>query len=57
MGYFQLRYDSRVVIYKCKMFIRLATVQVKTSHTVDLKGGNELERLRDIKALVPSLSR
>ena len=25
MGYFQVRYDSRVVIYKCKMFIRLAT--------------------------------
>ena len=25
MGYFQVRYDPRVVIYKCKMFIRLAT--------------------------------
>ena len=25
MGYFQVRYVSRVVIYKCKMFIRLAT--------------------------------
>ena len=25
MGYFQVRYDSRVVIYECKMFIRLAT--------------------------------
>ena len=25
MGYFQVRYDSRVVIYDCKMFIRLAT--------------------------------
>ena len=25
MGYFQVRYDSRVVIYKHKMFIRLAT--------------------------------
>ena len=25
MGYFKVRYDSRVVIYKRKMFIRLAT--------------------------------
>ena len=25
MGYFQVRYDSRVVIYERKMFIRLAT--------------------------------
>ena len=25
MGYFSVRYDSRVVIYKHKMFIRLAT--------------------------------
>ena len=25
MGYFQVRYDSRVIIYDCKMFIRLAT--------------------------------
>ena len=25
MGYFQVRYDSRVVKYECKMFIRLAT--------------------------------
>ena len=25
MGYFQVRYDSRVVIYKHKMFLRLAT--------------------------------
>ena len=25
MGYFQVRYDSRVVIYKHKMFIRLVT--------------------------------
>ena len=27
MGYFQVRYDSRVVIYERKMFIRLATEQ------------------------------
>ena len=26
MGYFQVRYDSRVVIYDCRGFIRLATV-------------------------------
>ena len=25
MGYFPVKYDSRVVIYKRKMFIRLAT--------------------------------
>ena len=25
MGYFQVRYDSRVVIYDCRAFIRLAT--------------------------------
>ena len=25
MGYFQVRYDSRVVIYEHKMFLRLAT--------------------------------
>ena len=25
MGYLPVRYDSRVVIYECKMFIRLAT--------------------------------
>ena len=25
MGYFQVRYDSRVLIYERKMFIRLAT--------------------------------
>ena len=25
MGYFQVRYDSRVVNYECKLFIRLAT--------------------------------
>ena len=28
MGYFQVRYDSRVVIYERKMFIRLATVNM-----------------------------
>ena len=26
MGYFPVRYDSRLVIYEHKMFIRLATV-------------------------------
>ena len=28
MGYFPVRYDSRVVIYKLKLFIRLATCLV-----------------------------
>ena len=27
MGYFQVRYDSRVVNYDCRGFIRLATEQ------------------------------
>ena len=27
MGYFQVRYDSRVVIYDRRAFIRLATVR------------------------------
>ena len=31
MGYFPVRYDSRVVIYDCKMFIRLAAVYDKPS--------------------------
>ena len=29
MGYFQVRYDYRVVNYDRKMFIRLVTVQIK----------------------------
>ena len=37
MGYFQVRYDSRVVIYDCRIFIRLAT-----SFGLDL---NEQEKL------------
>ena len=32
MGYFQVRYDSRVVIYERKMFIRLATDLAKFYH-------------------------
>ena len=31
MGYFPVRYDSRVVIYELKMFIRLATDCFNTS--------------------------
>ena len=30
MGYFQIRYDSRVIIYDCKAFIRL-TPEANTS--------------------------
>ena len=29
MGYFPVSYDSRVVIYERKMFIRLAIVQIR----------------------------
>ena len=32
MGYFQVRYDSRVVIYERKMFIRLATGLMFSKH-------------------------
>ena len=34
MGYFQVRYDSRVVIYERKMFIRFATGVLVTTLTV-----------------------
>ena len=35
MGYFQVRYDSRVVIYDRRAFIRLATgVTIKLSFTI-----------------------
>ena len=33
MGYFPVRYDSRVVIYEHKMFIRLATGLNKVSNS------------------------
>ena len=32
MGYFTVRYDSKVVIYDRKMFIRLATAVFMTNH-------------------------
>ena len=32
MGYFQVRYDSRVVIYDRRGFIRLATGWLNSSH-------------------------
>ena len=38
MGYFPVRYDSRVIIYERKMFIRLATGLLKipqSSHTTE----------------------
>ena len=31
MGYFQVRYDSRVIIYEHKLFIRLATGKYRTA--------------------------
>ena len=34
MGYFLVRYDSRVVIYERKMFIRLATGQSCKGSTI-----------------------
>ena len=38
MGYFPVRYDSRVVIYKRKVFIRLATVVQKIAHNFKCMG-------------------
>ena len=34
MGYFQVRYDSRVVIYNRRAFIRLAT-DYNSKHTIN----------------------
>ena len=34
MRYFQVRYNSRVVIYDCKMFMRLATEQSYKASTI-----------------------
>ena len=42
MGYFQVRYDSRVVIYDHKMFIRLATALLFSFVVVAVKAGNIL---------------
>ena len=36
IGYFPVRYDSRVVIYEHTMFIRVATVVVIRLHDGDL---------------------
>ena len=38
MGYFQVRYDSRVVNYEHKLFIRLATGLVVMDEDSCLKG-------------------
>ena len=39
MGYFSVRYDSRVVIYEHKMFLRLATGQLLRQFTHDFLAG------------------
>ena len=39
MGYFPVRYDSRVVIYERKLFIRLATGLVVTGGDSISRGG------------------
>ena len=45
MGYFQVRYDSRVVIYERKLFIRLATGVVAMGNDSCLRGrGFESQR-------------
>ena len=40
MGYFLVRYNSRVVIYDRKLFIRLATVDVKNISIKRRRHGN-----------------
>ena len=42
MGYFQVRYDSRVINYDCRGFIRLATgtVELLCSDSVHRGGGD-----------------
>ena len=46
MGYFPVRYDSSVVIYECKMFIRLATDHtITTTATCQLWLENPLDNL------------
>ena len=52
MGYFQVRYDSRVVIYERKMFIRLATGKIftyyyKLSITLESLASLSLESTKD----------
>ena len=46
MGYFQVRYDSRVVIYDHKLFIRLTTDRNRLRPNVK-------EKWRDCKSVVP----
>ena len=41
MGYFQVRYDSRVVIYDCRGFIRFATENNFKTKTNDTKGSKD----------------
>ena len=43
MGYFPVRYDSRVVIYERKMFIRLATgTSASVRHRLNLNFGSSI---------------
>ena len=46
MGYFPVRYDSRVIIYKRKMFIRLATGLV-------VMGGDSCSEGCEFESLAP----
>ena len=46
MGYFSVKYDSRVVIYEHKMFIRLATGDPNKSH----QGGSGFLEKSQMKA-------
>ena len=54
MGYFQVRYDSRVGIYDCRAFIRLTTgllVTVKT-RVQEVVGSNPSTVYMDIYTII-----
>ena len=49
MGYFPVRYDSIVVTYECKMFIRLATAVGRIGKQLLLCEGRGLMFTRNIQ--------
>ena len=57
MGYFPVRYDSRVVIYERKMFIRFATGKflVRYDSRVVNYNGRTLTRLSTLANLINNL--
>ena len=57
MGYFQVRYDSRVVIYDRRGFIRLATVQfIEQQKVTFVFDGKERKEKKKRPRFVPILN-